>query len=111
LIFKFVCEHNVAGNKQWAKFGGFSENPPYFYPSLLLPTTILSAINKRTKVVKFNIMSSSHRTPVIESIQIHGSSTYIDHSAGRSWLSELNGTNVLFFRLERRDVFCFQRWI
>ena len=45
-IFLYFLKIILQVNKWRVKFGGFSE-----YPPLLLPATILPAINKRTKVV------------------------------------------------------------
>ena len=37
-------------NKWQVEFGKFSEIPPYLYPPLFLPGTILPSINTQTKV-------------------------------------------------------------
>ena len=53
---------NMAGKIRWiynffvkiilqVKFGGFSAIPPYLYPPLFLPATILPDVIKRTKVI------------------------------------------------------------
>ena len=40
--------------KWWVKFGGFLENPPYCYPPLFLPATII-----RNKVVIKNSLATA----------------------------------------------------
>ena len=42
-IFKFFVKIILQVKIWQVKFGGFSENPPYYYPPLFLPATIKPA--------------------------------------------------------------------